>query len=110
VDCDLDALLPDCERLLAEGNDVDMIIAFLRHNGCSKITCILVVKQLLNVDTRKAKEIVHFSEAWKDTKELDEAFHERLIEFFTEYAKENGGSVTMSEDGWIDITMPLDED
>ena len=51
----------------------------MRASGSSKIDSIAVLKGARGIGLAKAKEIVHFSGTWADTKALDEKFHEDLV-------------------------------
>jgi hypothetical protein len=51
------------------------LIGFLRSSGCSKIDSIAILARECGIGLARAKEVVHFSRAWNDTREADESFH-----------------------------------
>ena len=75
-----ETLLDHARRMLSEGQDLETIISLLRESGCHKNDSIRIIRELIGVSLGEAKDIVHFSNAWKDVKERDEAFHDVLEE------------------------------
>jgi ribosomal protein L7/L12 len=78
-----DELISECERRQETGADVEALIGFLRESGCSKIDCIVVLRQVRKLSAAEAKEIVHFSPTWSDTRASDEKIHEDVIDAAT---------------------------
>jgi hypothetical protein len=62
---------------------METVIAYLRASGCSKIDSIAVLIETYGIDLAKAKEVVHFSPSWDDTRASDEKFHEKLVDILT---------------------------
>lgn len=60
--------------MVASGKDTEAILTFLRKIGCSKIDSIRLLIPLRDLSLAEAKQIVHFSETWKDTRQADEEF------------------------------------
>ena len=87
-----ETLLNCARRMLSEGQDLETVISFLRDSGCHKNDSIKIVRQLTGVGLGEAKDIVHFSNTWKDVKERDEAFHEVLEEAIL---RESGSSTEL---------------
>jgi hypothetical protein len=77
---EFDQILASAKVRRREGDDVDDVIWFLRESGLSVIDCIKVVMSIENVGLGRAKEIVHFSAAWADTRPQNEEFHKRLAQ------------------------------
>ncbi len=73
-------LLVQCEAMLLEGKSIEHVLSFLRENGCSRIDSIKAVMALENKTLSQAKETIHFSKTWEDTREKAEAFHDSLID------------------------------
>ena len=76
----LEGLLPEARIMLNAGATIEDILLFLRENGCFQIQSIKVVRRLLDVDLREAKDIVHSSEIWADSREDADRLHDSLIE------------------------------
>ena len=76
-------LIAECKRIFATGADKEALLEFLRESGCSKIDSIVVVMRTFEIDLAKAKETVHFSRTWHDTRKADESFHETLANAVT---------------------------
>lgn len=73
-----ESLLDASRQMLRDGKDVQAILAFARHRGCSKTDAMRLLILLQDISLAEAKQVVHFSGAWKDTKEQDEDFHDLL--------------------------------
>jgi hypothetical protein len=76
-------LIAECRRRSEAGEDVESIIRYLRASGCSKIDSIAVLVGACGIGLAKAKEIVHFSATWDDTKASDEKFHKSIVDALT---------------------------
>jgi hypothetical protein len=76
-------LIAECRRRSEGGESVESIIGYLRASGCSKIDSIAVLNRACGIGLAKAKEIVHFSAIWADTKAADEKFHEDIVDALT---------------------------
>ena len=74
----LQSLLETCKQMRANGHSIEVILLFLRQEGCSKMESIRAVMELQDMSLRDAKSTVHFSEAWKDTRQRDDRLHESL--------------------------------
>jgi ribosomal protein L7/L12 len=84
---EMTSLLAQAEQLQRDGRDIDDILVFLRAQGCSKIDSIKLLMQLSNLTLAEAKERVHCSRAWDDTRAADEALHEALDEAIEQVAR-----------------------
>jgi ribosomal protein L7/L12 len=73
-------LLPACQQMLADGREVEEVLAFLRRETGSKIHSIFILVHLLGLPLAEAKERVDLSATWQDVFERDLAFHEALSE------------------------------
>lgn len=62
---------------------MEAAIGYLRTAGCSKIDLIAVLVATYGIDLAGAKEIVHFSRTWVDTRASDESFHEDIADALT---------------------------
>ena len=71
-------LIAEVERRLARGESMEGAIGFLRSSGCWKTDSIIVIATACKVGLAKAKELVHFSETWQDTRAADERLHDEL--------------------------------
>jgi hypothetical protein len=76
-------LIAECRRRSKGGESVESIIGYLRASGCTKIDSIAVLNGAYGIGLAKAKEIVHFSATWADTKAADEKFHEDIVDALT---------------------------
>lgn len=81
--------LAESQRILDEGGAVDDIIAFMRAQGHGKIESIKVLHDLRKLTLAQAKNIVHFSPAWEDRREADDALHEDVARAVSEIARED---------------------
>lgn len=72
------SLIEHCKNMLAHEETIEEVLLFLRRNECSKTDSIRALILVKDLSLTEAKKIVHFSEAWKDTREADEGFHARL--------------------------------
>ena len=75
---DTATLVNECQRQRAAGKSNDDLVAFLRTQGCSKVESMAIVARACGVGLGEAKEIVHLSKAWADTRERDERFQQSL--------------------------------
>jgi hypothetical protein len=75
-----EALIAECKRRYANGEDIEKIIAFLRASGCSKIDTIAVLKSACDIGLGEGKKLAHFSPTWGDSRDSDENFHETLVD------------------------------
>ena len=81
-------LVTESKKLKENGADLEKILTFLRNAGCSKIDSIVVLREALGTSLGDAKQLVHCSTTWRDARERDDAFHDRLID-------------ALDEAGWI---------
>lgn len=75
---DRDALIEAAKGLLDRDADREGVLRFLRAKGCSKVDSISILIELAGVSLAEAKRVVHFSDAWRDVRENDEALHELM--------------------------------
>jgi ribosomal protein L7/L12 len=61
----------------------------LRNRGAFQIESIKAVRQLGGVSLGEAKKIVHFSQAWEDTREASEALHMTAFEALDQIQRED---------------------
>ena len=66
------------KNMLEHEATIEDVLLFLRRNECSKIDSIRALMLVRDLSIAEAKEIVHFSQAWKDSRESDEGFHAQL--------------------------------
>ena len=71
--------IDSCKVQFAEQKDVDKVIAILRASKFSKTDCIKAVIDVCGLTLAEAKEAVHFSPVWSDTRDADERFHSDLL-------------------------------
>ena len=76
-------LISECKRRSESGADVEAATGYLRASGCSKIDSIAVLIGAYGIGLGKAKEVVHFSPTWEDTRAADEEFHEEIVDVLT---------------------------
>ena len=74
----VESLLDASKKMLEDGKDVQAVLTFARQSGCSKTDAMRLLILLRDMSLAEAKQIVHFSEAWKDTKQQDEEFHDQM--------------------------------
>lgn len=89
---------PDAEGTmrasLRAGMDREEAIQRMRVLGLNQIQCIKLIRDSLGISLGDAKEVVHYSRAWADRRESNEALHEAMIA-----AADEMGYVAGSEDG-----------
>ena len=71
-------LLEKARQLVANGDDLESVLALFRQSGCSKIESIRALMDLKAIPLREAKQIVHLSRTWKDTLQADDRLHDEL--------------------------------
>ncbi|MBZ9712309.1 hypothetical protein [Deinococcus multiflagellatus] len=59
-------------------------LRYLQNNGFGKIESIAALKDVAGMETAEAKRQVHFSTAWAQRREQDEALHDELERFIEE--------------------------
>ena len=69
-------VLREVTALMNSEADLETSLARMRALGLNKIECITILRDHAGIDLREGKKIVHFSSAWKDRLEADNAFHE----------------------------------
>ena len=77
----------DPKVLSACPDDPEAAVAFLREAGLSKIESIKALHDRFGLTLAEGKSLVHFSPAWADRREADDAFHERLAASVGELSK-----------------------
>ncbi len=77
---DLSAIKATLRDSIAAGASVEDLILAMRKAGLCQIDCIKMVRDLCGISLGDAKEAVHYSNAWADRKEINEAFHEAAFQ------------------------------
>jgi ribosomal protein L7/L12 len=72
------------KKMSQAGEDIESILIYLKENGYSKTQSIVVIKEINNLCLGEAKELVHFSQAWKDKQEFDTDLNQRLYDALEE--------------------------
>lgn len=80
-------LLVQCKAMLSEGKTIEDVLAFLREEGCSRVDSIKAVMVLEDKTLSQAKETVHYSKTWEDTRESAEVFHDSLLDALEQKSK-----------------------
>lgn len=70
--------LAEARASLAAGTGLDDVLVVLRQRGFSPVDSIRAVRALTGASMAEAKEIVHVSPAWADTRERTDEFHRSL--------------------------------
>ncbi len=65
---------------VAAGIGREDLIHAMRKAGLHQIDCIKMLRDLCGISLGDAKEAVHYSSAWADRKEMNEAFHEAVFQ------------------------------
>lgn len=65
-------------HLIDGGESMESALRYMRSAGLSQIECVKAVKSLTGGNLGQAKEIVHFSETWSDTRACQERLHDNL--------------------------------
>lgn len=73
----------DARSRLERGDELESVLDFLREAGFSLIDTIKAVMSLKSYPLAQAKELVHFSDTWADTREEHEELHERIVRDLT---------------------------
>ncbi|GLY35102.1 hypothetical protein Amsp01_011260 [Amycolatopsis sp. NBRC 101858] len=73
-----DSALEAAKLRLADGVPLDAVLADLREGGASPVDSIRAVRVLTAASLAEAKEIVHVSPAWADTRERHDELHRSL--------------------------------
>ncbi len=72
--------LEESRRMYDSGSSTDDILAFLRQQGATKVESIRLLIELAGLTNEEAKLAVHWSDAWRDTREADEELHATVEE------------------------------
>lgn len=72
--------------ILDQTNNTEAILRCLRQIGHDKSVSILILYALKNLPYGKAKEFVHYSETWKDRRELDASYQNKFFECLSRFA------------------------
>ena len=75
---DQETLKLHCQDMLAQNMNTEEILSYLRKNGCSKTKSMAILAKTKDIDLGKAKELVHFSQTWRDMRDGDEKLHEAI--------------------------------
>jgi ribosomal protein L7/L12 len=75
--------------LWQERDGMQSFLRELRNRGAFQVESIKAVRQLAGVSLGEAKNIVHFSQAWEDTREASEALHETAFEALDQMQRED---------------------
>ena len=78
-----DFLKNECQKMLSQNGDIEEVLDYLRRSEYSKTKSMVLLTEIMDIDLGKAKEIVHFSQTWKDAREAHEQLHkvvEKLLE------------------------------
>ncbi|MEV6604810.1 hypothetical protein [Kutzneria sp. NPDC051319] len=70
-----DKCVEDGRRALLAGATVDEVLTILRAAGCYEIDCIKVLRELTRRSLGDLKQVVHYSPAFADRRESNEALH-----------------------------------
>jgi hypothetical protein len=77
-------LIGECRKLKQDGVDLESVVAYLRDEGCWKIDCIAILREVLGISLGDAKRLVYGSSTWRDVREQDDTFHDELIDALVE--------------------------
>ena len=80
---DRQLLVKECGELRDGGVGREELVSYLRNQGCFKIDSIAILREALGIGLGEAKELVHCSATWRDVREADDDFHDRLIDTVT---------------------------
>lgn len=80
---DRQMLIRECRKLIEEGADREKVVSYLRNEGCLKIDSIVIIREALAISLGDAKGLVHCSATWRDVRERDDEFHDKLIDAVT---------------------------
>ncbi len=69
---------------IGSGDDLEDVLAALRAAGLGEISCIKVIRELFGVSLGHAKALVHFSAAFADRREANEALQDSLVDSLRE--------------------------
>jgi len=70
----------ELKAAIASGMQPDDLIRKMRAMGCNKIASIKLLRELKGMSLAEAKVAVHYSPAWADCIESDNALHESAFE------------------------------
>jgi ribosomal protein L7/L12 len=66
-------------KLLEAGENYDVVLAFLRAEGVTKLDSIKLFCEVAGLSLLDAKRLVHNSDVWTDSFQRDENFHASLL-------------------------------
>jgi hypothetical protein len=79
---ELAGAIASTKRTQAAGATIEDLVQHLHDLDCSKIESMIVLHEVLGLELNELKGIVHFSEAWRFTREPDDALHDTLEQVF----------------------------
>jgi hypothetical protein len=79
-DDDFHALLDVSKKMLANGEELELILQVLRQNDCTMVDCIRIVIELKSLSLEEANSLVHYSKTWEDMRAYTERVHNAFIE------------------------------
>lgn len=81
---DFSAIKSALRDSVAAGCSREDLIQAMRKAGLNQIACIKMLRDLCGISLGDAKEAVHYSRAWADRRESNEALHEAAFEALDE--------------------------
>lgn len=97
-------LLALARRMEAEGRGTEEVLEAFRARSASIVESMKVMRELKGISLGEAKDLVHYSETWRDLAPAHSHIHEQLIAGLRE-------ELPMSEDdGSYRLRVRLDED
>lgn len=78
METDLSLLIPRASEMWARHRDVEVVLQFLRENGCTKNDCMSILRRAGIAGKSEVKNLVHFSEAWRDKRAADQELHDAV--------------------------------
>lgn len=69
------------KKMLNTEQSLEDVLSFFRKEGFSKMQSILMIREINATDLDEARNLVHFSETWKDVAQSDGELLESFYDF-----------------------------
>jgi ribosomal protein L7/L12 len=73
-------LIASLRDSISSGGSREELIRTMKLSGLNQIACIKLLRELSGISLADAKEAVHYSEAWSDHRQSNDALHSAALQ------------------------------
>jgi hypothetical protein len=77
------------------GVSTEVMISYMRESGLAKPHSIRLLSEAAHLSLADAKKQIHYSPVWKDRRESDEIFHDRIWDATQEFQQTQKAAVSV---------------